>query len=147
MQRWNSPHHDVRRVPAYTQPVGCVYADRRVYAPDAAFTHMCLYAVVRAFTRAVGAYTHLAYMYMAVVHPGVYTRGSVAVYASGGCVYTGGVYTHPTRIHRFLRICTPVPRPSPDRVYVGSSIPASGVQIRRNRPKPTTNRPIYIPTQ
>ena len=29
----------------------------RIYAPDAAFTHMCLYAVVGAFTR-VGAYTH-----------------------------------------------------------------------------------------
>ena len=37
--------HDVRRVPK-----GCVYADRCVYAPDAAFTRMCLYAVVGAFT-------------------------------------------------------------------------------------------------
>ena len=70
---------------------------------------------------------HICYMYMAVVHPGVYTRGSVAVYASGGCVYTGGVYTHPTRIHRFLRICTPVPRPRICR-FVDSCVGGANTQ-------------------
>ena len=65
--------------------------DRRVYAPDAAFTHMCLYAVVRAFTRAVGAYTHLAYM--------LYVYGSCAP----GCVYArvgGGLRERWVCIHR-----------------------------------------------
>ena len=38
--------------------VGCVYAGRCVYVPDAAFTHTCLYAGVGAYTQ-VRAYTHL----------------------------------------------------------------------------------------
>ena len=120
MQRWNSPHHDVRRVPAYTQPVGCVYADRRVYAPDAAFTHMCLYAVVRAFTRAVGAYTHLAYMYMAVVHPGVYTQVGAFLRLREWL----GAYTQ--RVH----ICTPG---CVRGTRVGASLTARAARVGRGR--------------
>ena len=83
--------------------VGCIYADRCVYAPDAAYTHMCLYAVVGAYTR-VGAFTQAAGAYTRV---GAYTR-TVGVYTQGVCIRT------PSRIHRFLRIRTP-----PDCVYAG----------------------------
>ena len=62
--------HDVRRVPH-----GCVYADRCVYAPDAAYTRMCLYAVFGAFTPASGC---------------VYASGTGAYIVYG----TVGAYTH-----------------------------------------------------
>ena len=91
--------------------VGCVYAGRCVYAPDAAFTHTCLYAGVGAYTR-VRAYTNGVYAHPRVrIHRwvcirrqgcvyaggagrGAYTRGRCE-YASAGCVYAAGVYTHP----------------------------------------------------
>ena len=44
-------------VPAYYAASGGVYAARCVYAPDAAFTHTCLYAGVGVYTQ-VRAYTH-----------------------------------------------------------------------------------------
>ena len=68
--------------------VGCIYADRCVYAPNAAYTHMCLYAVVGAYTEYAGggAYTRVV---------GAYTR-TVGVYTQEGCIRT------PSRIHRFL---------------------------------------------
>ena len=81
--------------------VGCIYADRCVYAPDAAYSHMCLYAVVGAYTR-VGAFTRVVGAYTQRVHicTRVCIRGSVRirerwVCIHSGCVYTGGVYTHP----------------------------------------------------
>ena len=74
--------HDVRRVPK-----GCVYADRCVYAPDAAFTRMCLYAVFGAFTPASGC---------------VYASGT------GACIHSGCIYTSVCVYrHRFLRINAP----------------------------------------
>ena len=100
------PTHDVRRVPAYTQvaasgayitPDRCVYAHR-----DAAFTHMCLYAVVGAFTR-VGAYTHPRVRRIRTPGCGVRRIRPASAAGTGRyrCVpieYTGGqvsAYTHP----------------------------------------------------
>ena len=84
--------HDVRRVPK-----GCVYADRCVYAPDAAFTRMCLYAVFGAFTPASGC-----------------------VYASGT-----GAYTQWVHIHICVRVSTQVSayKCTPDRVNAGIDEP------------------------
>ena len=65
--------------------VGCVYAGRCVYAPDAAFTHTCLYAGVGAYTQVrEGAYTRVGAC--------VCTQAGVRI--RGGCVYAGrGAYT------------------------------------------------------
>ena len=76
--------------------VGCIYADRCVYAPDAAYTHMCLYAVRGAYTR-VGAYTQA----------GVRIRGSVCVMHILRRVYTRlrVPTTHRSRPPNFLLSC------------------------------------------
>ena len=87
--------------------VGCIYADRCVYAPDAAYTHMCLYAVVGAYTRALGAYTQVGVRLRerwvcirsgcVYTPPGAYTRVGAYTRAVGAC-------TQRVRIHTRVRI-------------------------------------------
>jgi hypothetical protein len=62
--------------------VGCVYAGRCAYAPDAAFTHMCLYAAVGAYTQRVRLRERL-------------------VRIRSGCVYA------PARVYTGFCVCTP----------------------------------------
>ena len=114
--------------------VGCVYADRCVYAPDAAFTHMCLYAVVldcwwvrlavyagRCVYAGRGAYTQWVHICTRVC-----IRGSVRIRERWVRTYAAGVHVYVNApgcdvcirgsvrlrerwvcIHRFLRIRTP----------------------------------------
>ena len=114
-----------RALGMYTQRVrihtaGCVYAGRCVYASGGclyaagAYTPPGAYTRAGAFTRAVGVYTQRVRIHTRVRIRGwvrlrewwvrirsgcIYAPGCVYAgrceSANGGCVYTGGVYTHP----------------------------------------------------
>ena len=84
--------------------VGCVYAGRCAYAPDAAFTHMCLYAAVGAYTQRVRFRTWVRIRrWVRLREPWVRIRS--------GCVYA------PPRVYTGFCVCTP------DRVNAGIDEP------------------------